>query len=604
VIVVDDGSTDPHTLSVLDALKRPRTVILRRPNGGLSAARNQGISAARGRYICCLDADDRLAPTYLEKAAALLEADLGIGFVYSWVQLFGDENDIWQTEPFDLAELRRRNYISVAAVFRREHWEVVGGFAEDMRDGYEDWEFWLRLAEGGKRGVLIPEALLEHRLHGRTMIYEAREHHESLVTAIQQRHPRLYRDDEVAAQICGAYRSIPASPPFMNLGHACSTYAEGADTRRGLLALVPWLPAGGAEAVLYAVLSGLRLHHGFDLTIATCNTSKNEWHGRFAALTDEIYHLSTFLPHGLWPAFIHHLLNTRSIDTLLVSGASLGYEMLGEIKRTYPHIRTLDILHNTSPLGHLASSVVHTDDFDYHVAVAPEVARALAQHGVPPEKITLIPNGVDTAVFDPARFKRADARRQWRLGSDNPVLTYIGRLNEEKQPLEFLRLAAELATTPTEFLLIGDGPQREAVEKRIEQADLRQRVKWLRSVPPEQIPSVLAASDALAITSSIEGLPIVMLEALAMNVPVFTYDVGDVRSAVVDGLNGYVFRIGDLAGMSDALCRFVSDPDLRDELRRGPRRSLIERGFTLAALQAAYGELVCGPAHVPEPAFA
>jgi glycosyltransferase involved in cell wall biosynthesis len=592
VIVVDDGSTDPATRSVLDELRSTRMTVVRQPNGGLPSARNQGIAVARGRYVCCLDADDRLGPTYLEKAIALLEADRGVGFVYSWVQIFGDEDSVWHTEPFDLAELRQRNFISVSAVFRRDDWEMIGGFAEDMREGYEDWEFWLRLGASGRRGVLIPEPLFEHRLHGRTMIFEAHDRHDELVARLHEHHAPLYDDDARVEQLARSYAAVPVVPPFANLERSRSELADERSAPAGLLAIVPWLPAGGGEAVLHAVLSGLRARPSFSLSIVTCHPSQNEWQKRFSALTDEIYHLPAFLPPELWAPFVHHLITTRRVKSLLVSGAEFGYSLLPELKREYPFLRTVEILHNASPIGHIASSVRFTSVIDHHVVVAESIARALAGFGVQPSKTHVIPNGVDTDLFDPTRYRGEDERRRLGLVRDQPVITYIGRLSAEKQPLEFLSLASSLADTPAQFVLVGDGPQRDAVAARLNDPVLHKRVHWLKHVLPECMPSLLAATDALAITSSVEGLPIVMLESLAMGVPVFTYDVGDVRAAITDALNGYVFEPDDLVSMTSALRSFLADRNEQQTLRSRARPSLIERGLTLGVLQRAYTSLL------------
>jgi glycosyltransferase involved in cell wall biosynthesis len=592
VIVVDDGSTDEQTVAILDALDLPRTIVLRRPNGGLPSARNQGITASQGRYICCLDADDRLSPTYLEKAVALLEADRGVGFVYSWVQLFGDEHDVWRTEPFDLSELRVRNFIPVSAVFRRDDWEITGGYAQDMRDGYEDWEFWLRLGALGRRGVLIPEALFEHRLHGRTMVFKARERHASLVARLTEQHARLYEDRSLIAQHAQSYAVVPALPPFRNLDRLSGTGANEARPRARVLALVPWLTAGGAEAVLHGVLHGLRTQHGVRLTIVTCTPSNNEWQPRFAELTDEIYHLPAFLPRELWAPFVHHLVRARRIDSIVVSGSPFGYDGLPVLKREFPSVRMVDILHNAAPSGHIDRSVKYTSSIDYHVVVARGIADVLAARGILASRIHVIPNGVDTQLFDPARYDRAESMRELNLAVTRPVITYVGRLNEEKQPLEFLAAATKLADTPAQFILVGDGRQRDAVAARLKSARLRNRVHWLKNVPPERIPAILAASDALTITSTIEGLPIVILEALAMGVPVFTFDVGDVRAAVSAGFNGYVFEPGDMTGLVAGLRGFVNDPVQRHALQAAARPGLLERGLTLAAQQRAYASIL------------
>src|SRR5262245_63306392 len=89
VIVVDDGSTDPATIEILSSFSRPKTRVLRAPHAGLAAARNRGIASSSGEYLCALDADDRLAPAFLEKTSAVLDADPSATFVSTWLRTFG-----------------------------------------------------------------------------------------------------------------------------------------------------------------------------------------------------------------------------------------------------------------------------------------------------------------------------------------------------------------------------------------------------------------------------------------------------------------------------------------------------------------------------------
>jgi glycosyltransferase involved in cell wall biosynthesis len=81
ILVVDDGSTEPATRALLADYRRPDTRVIHAAYGGLAAARNLGIASAAGEYLCALDADDRLDPTYFEKAVPVLDADPSIGFV-------------------------------------------------------------------------------------------------------------------------------------------------------------------------------------------------------------------------------------------------------------------------------------------------------------------------------------------------------------------------------------------------------------------------------------------------------------------------------------------------------------------------------------------
>ncbi len=163
IVIVDDGSTDPETRRLLADYRRPRTRVVRTENRGLPAARNAGIRRAANPYVCALDADDRLAPTWFEKALEVLEDDPSVSFVSHWLRTFGDQEWEWTPERCDLAALLDMNTVNGAAVVRRADLEAVGLYDETWRDGCEDWDLWLRMVERGFRGVILPEVLFHYR---------------------------------------------------------------------------------------------------------------------------------------------------------------------------------------------------------------------------------------------------------------------------------------------------------------------------------------------------------------------------------------------------------------------------------------------------------
>lgn len=164
IIVVDDGSTDPATCALLADYRRPRTRVLRGGNAGVSTARNRGIDAACGEYILPLDADDRIAPGYLEKAVAVLEQRPEVGIVYCRAQLFGEVRGEWVTPEFSLPHMLLDNLIFSAALFRRNDWLTVGGYDARMRKGWEDWDFWLRVLELRRKVFRLDDILFSYRI--------------------------------------------------------------------------------------------------------------------------------------------------------------------------------------------------------------------------------------------------------------------------------------------------------------------------------------------------------------------------------------------------------------------------------------------------------
>jgi glycosyltransferase involved in cell wall biosynthesis len=592
IIVVDDGSTDEHTLEVLAHLDRPRTRVIHQPNRGLSEARNEGIRQAAGKYICCLDADDAMEPTYLEKAVALLEANGGVSFAYPWVRLFGDEERVWRTEPFDLRRLLRYNHVAASSVFSKDDWQAAGGFTAELRVGFEDWEFWIKLGALGKRGQLIPEVLLRQRRHGRTMTHEASDRRQQIVAEIRARHLDLFLAPEHVTQIEAAYVDRPVDRPVLNI--ARSAQYRAAQAAR-MLILLPWMPAGGAEAVMYEVIKGVQERSSIECVIVTSIPSENEWHDRFYELTPWIYHLPNFLPSHAWESFLLNLVQTRQFRQVLISASEFGYTVLPTLKRAAPELDVYNLLHNDSDLGYFRHSVQYDKHISTHIAVSKMIGAKLCKIGsISPDKVQVIYNGVDTATrFNPAATPRAHLHERWELPAGHPVITFCGRLSSEKQPLEFLRIAAELmGSTNAFFVMIGDGQLREQVRLAIESYGLGSRLRWWHGLPPEQVPELLALSDVLAITSSTEGFPIVMLEALSMGVAVVSYDVGEVRTAILNGVNGWVISPGDTAGMLAKLRELVTDPTALARLGQRARDTIIEGGFTRETMIERYVDVL------------
>ncbi|CEH30655.1 glycosyltransferase family 2 protein [Aneurinibacillus migulanus] len=194
VIIVDDGSTDLYTIEVLNKLKRKAKVtVIRRENGGLAAARNTGISFASSPYVLLLDADDLIESTFIEKGIELLESNKNYSYVYPLVQLFGEKNKTWITLPFNFFYLKFRNYIPATIIIRRSSWEKVKGYDENMREGYEDWEFLLRLGKKGLFGARINEILFFYRKHSGSMLEDSKKKHWILKKRIRKKHPDLYQ---------------------------------------------------------------------------------------------------------------------------------------------------------------------------------------------------------------------------------------------------------------------------------------------------------------------------------------------------------------------------------------------------------------------------
>ncbi len=196
IIVVNDGSTDDRTNGLLQNYSREKTRVVVTANMGLAAARNNGIAVAAGEYILPLDADDRIASTYLEKAVAILDADAEVGIVYSNAQLFGAVETGWLLPEYSLERMLVDNLIFCSAFFRRDDWLAAGGYDAGMIYGWEDYEFWLGLIERGRKVVRIEEALFFYRVASDSMVRSKEKWQKAaMFERIYYRHQRLFSEN-------------------------------------------------------------------------------------------------------------------------------------------------------------------------------------------------------------------------------------------------------------------------------------------------------------------------------------------------------------------------------------------------------------------------
>jgi len=171
VIIVDDGSTEVETSRILSEAQEAGHSVVSQPNCGPSAARNTGIRLAKGEFILPLDSDNRLRDVYLNEGASLLKANPSIGVVYSDAEYFGEREGRWHVPEFDLLLLVRTNFIDVCALYRKNLWQEVGGYDEyKPLSGWEDWDFWLRVAAHGGNFFHLAEIGFDYRVRADSQI--------------------------------------------------------------------------------------------------------------------------------------------------------------------------------------------------------------------------------------------------------------------------------------------------------------------------------------------------------------------------------------------------------------------------------------------------
>jgi glycosyltransferase involved in cell wall biosynthesis len=190
--------------------------------------------------------------------------------------------------------------------------------------------------------------------------------------------------------------------------------------------------------------------------------------------------------------------------------------------------------------------------------------RSLIDAGIPVQRVSIkpmIPRNIEeflTAVLE-------DRRRETLLGSANcrRLVLFVGRLVAPKSLGTWLQVAALVTARRDDvrFVCVGDGPERERLQKQTRRLGLGEVVRWMGAVPHQEVPKCMAACDLFLLTSRYEGFARVLMEAAAAGKPVVTTAVSGADDGVIDGVSGCIRRIDDVDGLARAVIELLGDPE-------------------------------------------
>ncbi|MBW4360370.1 glycosyltransferase family 2 protein [Flavobacterium taihuense] len=197
-IIVNDGSPDnTEEVATKWCEKDNRFKYLKKTNGGLSSARNAGITISSGALILPLDSDDILNSNYLRRLVPELIHDDALAIVSCYREFFRDkkENIFYQEKASGSTyhHLMYENIMMPSSLFRKKCWEEVGGYDEEMKFGFEDWEFWISITKRGWKYKFVEEFLFYYRKSKNSMLIDTLKNHvENNIEYVFKKHKEIY----------------------------------------------------------------------------------------------------------------------------------------------------------------------------------------------------------------------------------------------------------------------------------------------------------------------------------------------------------------------------------------------------------------------------
>ncbi len=587
-IIVDDGSTNPASLSQLKALADPRIRIIRHEtNRGLPAARNTGFQAARSDLVFQLDSDDLIEPTTLEQCAWFLKSFPEAAFVKGFSVGFGAQEYLWTKGFHDGAAILQENNTTATAMIRRAAWQHIGGYNELLREGMEDWDFWLRCAAAGLWGATIPQFLDWYRRRPRAdrpwSNISDPTRNAAFLSRLKTLHPRLFDGDFPVIR--------PRKP---DLDRAGQDPADGCIVNpllsrpRRLMLIVPWLAMGGADRFNLNLVE-LLTARGWEVTIATTLPGDHSWLPDFSRFTPDIFCTTHFLRPELTPRFLRALIDSRRPDAVLVTNSQMGYDLLPYLRQHCPAPAYLDYCHMEELEwrggGYPADAVRFQKLLDLNVVASDHLKNWEVSRGGDADRIEVCHINVDADKFAPDHAQRASTRAELGIAADQTVILHAARICPQKRPRTVGAVAAELSRRGQEFtmLIAGDGPDLPSLKEFIDRQRLGKQVRFLGPVPGAKMRSLLAASDIFFLPSEWEGIAMGIYEAMSMGLVVVASDVGGQRELVTPDC-GFLLAAGssptpdssEVDRYATALAGLIKDPGQRRKLGDAARARILE----------------------------
>lgn len=221
--------------------------------------------------------------------------------------------------------------------------------------------------------------------------------------------------------------------------------------------------------------------------------------------------------------------------------------------------------------------------FDHICPVSEAVASSLERALVPRDKITVVQNGIDVEKFSAgAPSLKYSARYKGKL-----IVGYVGRLVREKGLDVLLRAAPGVVkqVPNTEFVFVGEGPERETLQLLATSLGLQNHVSFLGS--RSDLPDLYASFDIFVLPSLGEGMPLVVLEAMAAGRPVVATEVGAIPKVLREGTVGLLVQPNDIVALETALLGLLQEPEKRSFFGRAGFEA-VRTTFSAMAMAQAY----------------
>lgn len=209
------------------------------------------------------------------------------------------------------------------------------------------------------------------------------------------------------------------------------------------------------------------------------------------------------------------------------------------------------------------------------IAVSKATKSLMVTSGIDTDKIKVIYNGIDENKWTKPE-EPVDLRKEWKIPPNSFVVGTVGRIGDEKDYYSFLKIAKSASESKENiyFVIVGEGKEDEKNGLIDYASRLGIKDKVIFTGYRADLLNVYGAFDLFLMTSITEGLPNTMLEAMSMGLPVVSTDVGGISELVIDRETGYLFKVGDVKGITDKILELIENGAHREQISAAARKRI------------------------------
>jgi len=552
---------------------------------GLPVQITRSVGQISENYLLPLACGDLLETTAIEKMLWCLETNSNQSFCLALSVKFGKINSVEEIyEDFRTFPLAKAKVVS-GALFRTEVAPLQQLSETTISCTTASYEIFTDLTNNAKYGIGLAEHLVWEKCNSAVNQSSDSNKWQLFENNYQEHLAQL--DSKLQGSIANDWTEIP--------------YPNNLQKKsQSLLMFTCPLEIGGSTKFNKDLVEHLTKLN-WAVSIVVTDPQQQTWMSVFSKLTPDIFVLPKFLAMADHLRFIYYLIESRKPETVLITHAMFGYDILPLLKARYPQIAFVDYTHVHREYfgegGYAKVSASWQNLLDLSIVSSEQLKTYFVDLGADAKKIEVAYTNIDTDKVKPCADSRRNIRNELQIENSIPVILFAGRFEEQKQPPVLLKALHKLKSEYQQdfvALLAGDGDYKEWMLEYVTDNELSQQIWFMGKLANEMTIKLMKACDIFFLPSRWEGISLAFYEAMASGLVVVGSNVGGQKELVTPECGTLLDTADEETEVNNyaaELARLISQPALIKQMQVSARKR-VENHFQLSQMGQRMQELL------------